>query len=187
MPPEREPDEPSPRDEVLSQVDALLRRHRNDGLDVVLDAGDPDIPTLTDFVIEPSPPPAEGAGQGARAKTSGPEAEANPVVAEHPAGEVAEKETAVPPGTASAEPPGEDWMAQLRPEIERIVMETLAARLRPAIQEQVMPQVMVQLGAGLNRLRDAMRPTVESVVRETIEHEVKAALQALLKERTENR
>jgi hypothetical protein len=79
----------------------------------------------------------------------------------------------------------QEWLDRVRPEIDRIVSEALAARLHQLIQEQVKPDVMLQLGDGLNRLHKAMQATVQSVVRETIEREVKRALKALLKERTD--
>ena len=171
MAPDHGPDPQSPQDEVLSKVDALLRRHRSGGLDAALDASpEPEIPTLTEL-IDASPAPAEPAAR--------PTSEA-PGVAARP-------DAPAPPPEALSPPAGEEWVAVLRPEIERVVAEMLAARLPLAIQEQVMPEVMLHLGEGLNRLRDAMRTTVESVVRETIEREVKRALKALLKERERDR
>jgi hypothetical protein len=156
---DRDPGGQGPQDEVLSKVDALLRRHRGGGLDEALDAGpEPEIPTLTDLV-EGSPAPTD----------------VEPPQPDAPA----------PPVEALSQPSEQAWLALLQPEIERVVIETLSARLPQAIQEQVMPEVMLHLGEGLNRLRDAMRATVESVVRETIEREVKRALKALLKERTD--
>jgi hypothetical protein len=167
MTPDRGSDAKSPQEGVLSKVDALLRRHRGGGLDAALAASpEPEIPTLTDL-IEGSSAPVEPA--------TVPESES--------AGLEAAPEAPAPPPEALSQPAGQEWLALLRPEIERVVAETLAARLPQAIQEQVMPEVMLQLGEGLNRLRDAMRATVESVVRETIEREVKRALKALLKER----
>jgi hypothetical protein len=51
MTPDRGPDSNSPQDEVLSKVDALLRRHRSGGLDAALDASpEPEIPTLTELI-----------------------------------------------------------------------------------------------------------------------------------------
>src|SRR5512134_1045810 len=152
MPPDRSSDPKSPKDEVLSKVDALLRRHRNGGLDAALDTSpESEIPTLTE-VLEGAP--ADGAPSDASS-----------------------------PDTPAPQRAGEDWLALLRPEIERVVAETLSARLPQAIHERVMPEVMLKLGEGLDRLRDTLRATVESVVRETIEREVKRALKALLKER----
>jgi hypothetical protein len=90
-----------------------------------------------------------------------------------------------PPPEAPPQSLDQEWLVRLRPEIERVVAETLAARLPSAIQEQVIPDVMRQLGDGLNRLRDEMRATVQSVVAETIEREVKRTLRALLKERSD--
>ncbi len=157
MTPDRSSDPQSPKDEVLSKVDALLRRHRSGGLDAALDASpEPEIPTLTELI--------EGQPAAAGAEAARPEASLASV-------------------EALSQPPDQAAVAVLRPEVEKIVAETLAARLPQAIQEQVMPEVMLQLGGGLNRLRDAMRTTVESVVRETIEREVKRALKTLLKER----
>ena len=148
-----------PQNEVLSKVDALLRRHRSGGLDAALDmTAEAEIPTLTeliegaadagdaDFVLEPSPPEA-------------------------------------PPADVDTPPADEAWVAALRPELERLVAQELAERLPAAIREQVMPEMRRELGEGLNRLRDEMRTTVEAVVRETIEREVKRALKALLKEK----
>ena len=169
MTPDRGSDAKSPQEGVLSKVDALLRRHRGGGLDAALAASpEPEIPTLTDL-IEGSSAPVEPA--------TVPESESES------AGLEAAPEAPAPPPEALSQPAGQEWLALLRPEIERVVAETLDARLPQAIQEQVMPEVMLQLGEGLNRLRDAMRATVESVVRETIEREVKRALKALLKER----
>jgi hypothetical protein len=162
---DRGSDPQSPQYEVLSKVDALLRRHRG-GLDAALDASpEPEIPTLTEL-IEGSPALAEAATRS--------DAE-SPVLAEEQEDTPARLSECLDP----------ELLTLLRPEIERIVAETLAARLPHAIQEQVMPEVMLQLGEALNRLRDAMRATVESVVRETIEREVKRALKALLKERSD--
>ncbi|MCU0974104.1 MAG: hypothetical protein MUF80_09165 [Burkholderiales bacterium] len=157
---DRSSDPQSPQHEVLSKVDALLRRHRG-GLDATPDESpDPEIPTLTEL-IEGSPAPAEVARSEGE----------SPILAE-------EQE-----GARLPEHTGSELLNLLRPEIERVVTETLAARLPHAIQEQVMPEVMLQVGDALNRLRDAIRATVESVVRQTIEREVKRALKALLKER----
>jgi hypothetical protein len=176
------PDEQRQQDEVLSKVDALLRRHRGGGLDAAL-AGreDMEIPTLTEVIEEPESPAAESVASEA-------------VLIEPAAGESADAgaEPAPKGGTArdahpavqSTEPAlDQEWLARLTPEIERAVADALAARLPQAIHEQVMPEVMLQLGEGLNRLRDAMSSTVRGVVQETIEQEVKRALKALLKER----
>jgi hypothetical protein len=161
MTPDRGSDPQRPQYEVLSKVDALLRRHRSGGLDAALDASpEPEIPTLTELIEGPPAPP-----------------DAAP----------AQPETPVLAMGTSLQPADKVWLALLQPEVERLVAETLSARLPQAIQEQVMPEVMLQLGEGLNRLRDAMRTTVESVVRETIEREVKRALKALLKERERDR
>lgn len=141
----------SPKDEVLSKVDALLRRHRGGGLDAALDVSPAsEIPTLTEL-LEGAVAPADGAVSQAASTTA----------------------------TQRAE----EWLALLRPEIERVAAEALSARLPQAIREQVMPEVMLKLGEELGRLRNTLRATVEAVVRETIEREVKRALKALLKER----
>ena len=161
MTPDRGSDPQSPQDEVLSKVDALLRRHRGSSLDAALDASpEPEIPTLTEL-IEGQPAPQDAAAM--------------------------QPDAPVPAVETALQPADKAWLALLQPEVERLVAETLSARLPQAIQEQVMPEVMLQLGEGLNRLRDAMRTTVESVVRETIEREVKRALKALLKERERDR
>jgi hypothetical protein len=166
---DRGSDPKSPRDEVLSKVDALLRKHRSGGLDLALDASpEPEIPTLTEL-IEGPPRPAPDVAL----------AEA----AEPAAGEAVQPDAPAPVSEVQSPSGDEAWLVMLRPEIERVVAEMIAARLPQAIQQQVMPEVMLQLGDGLNRLRDAMRTTVEAVVRETIEREVKRALKALLKER----
>jgi hypothetical protein len=141
-------------DEVLSKVDALLRRHRAGRVDLALDAGpESEIPTLTELIEGP------------------------------PMAAVPEAEAPLPLGQGLPQPSDQEWLGLLRPEIERVVGEALSTRLPQAIQEQVMPEVRLRLGDGLNRLRDALRATVEAVVRETIEREVKRALKALLKER----
>lgn len=148
-----------PQDEVLSKVDALLRRHRGGGPDTALDmTPEAEIPTLTELIESPS----DAADAGVAREPGQPDA----------------LPLAVATSTSD-----EAWVAALRPELERIVAQGFAVRLPAAIQEQVMPEVMQRLGEGLNRLRDEMRTTVESVVRETIEREVKRALKALLKER----
>jgi hypothetical protein len=162
---EQEPDSQRPQDEVLTKVDALLRRHRGGGLDAALDVGsESEIPTLTELIVEPSVPERAAVDAGAPA-------DAAPV------------DVPAPQAEALPDSPDDAWVSALQPQLERIVAETLAARLPEAIEKQVKPEVMLQLGEGLNRLREGMRATVESVVRETIEVEVKRALRALLKER----
>jgi len=199
-------DEQGQQDEVLSKVDALLRRHRGGGLDAVLEVSDDaDIPTLTEVLEEPKSPvdlPAEPApAMIDRVEAEPSDAEPKPgaadtgeppssVVAEalpHPAAEGASATDAEPHARSAAASLAaswdQEWLALMRPGIERAVAEAIAAQMPRAIQEQVVPEVMLQLGDGLNRLRDAMRSTVRGVVQETIEQEVKRALKALLKER----
>lgn len=152
---DHESDSPRPQDGILSKVDALLRRHRGGEMEAALDATpESEIPTLTDLL--------EGSA---------------------PAHATASLEAAASPDTPALGRAAEEWLALLRPEIERVAAAALSARLPQAIQEQVRPEVMARLGEELDRLRDAMRTTVESVVREIIEREVKRALKALLKER----
>ena len=160
-------EEQLPHDEVMSKVDALLRRHRGAGLEADQQPGnEPEIPTLTEL-IEELPPSASMNGP----KTGMLAAE--DTVRGHPASE-------------SAEPaPDQDLLHRLRPEIERLISEALATRLPELMREQILPDMTRELGEGLNRLREAMQTRVQSVVRETIEQEVKRVLKALIKERTD--
>jgi hypothetical protein len=166
MAPEQPPASDGPQDEVLTKADALLRRHRGGGPDAALDA-DPEsgIPTLTELIDEP--PAAEPAAVAAAAPVDAAKADESPA-----------PQADTPPGAPDAA-----WITALQPELERIVAQALTAQLPGSLQQQVSTEVTRQLGDGLNRLRDGIRTTIESVVRETIEVEVKRALRALLKER----
>ena len=195
------PDEKGQQDEVLSKVDALQRRHRSGGLDALLEGGEEaDIPTLTEVLEEPKCPDPlpesvalEHAGIGADAPAPPPAATVEPASAADGGSTpgIAPEIVAAPDAEPGPCPvpevqvatPSQESLARLQSEIERAVADALAAQLPRAIQDQVIPEVMLQLGDGLNRLRDAMSSTVRGVVQETIEQEVKRALKALLKER----
>lgn len=168
------PDEERQQDEVLSRVDALLRRHRSGGLDAILDGREEaEIPTLTEIIDEAPPSEAHESGTTTEPMVSLPVEQDTQ----------AETPTTAPPTLPEPAQATEEGIERIHAEIERVVADALARQLPQAIQEQVMPEVMLHLGEGLNRLRDAMRATVRTVVQETIEQEVKRALKALLKER----
>ena len=175
-------DEEKRQDEVLSKVDALLRRHRGGGIDAILDGtDDAAIPTLTEIIGEtPAAAASDDAGLATEPMVSLPERDARSPLG---ATETPSARQRTTPAKRSESAPATEIIERLRDEIERAVAAALAKQLPHVIQEQVMPEVMLQLGEGLNRLRDALRTTVRSVVQETIEQEVKRALKALIKER----
>lgn len=185
MPPAIGSDEEKRQDEVLSKVDTLLRRHRTGILDASTDApSDDEIPLLTEVIDEAEVQTEPKVRAGVEATTAADTADVEKISAAGSEAKAPPVETSPDAGLAS--PPmvlNDELIERLHPEIERAVAEALAAQLPRAIQDQVMPEVMVQLGDGLNRLRDAMRNTVRGVVQETIEQEVKRALKALIKER----
>lgn len=180
------PDEERQQDEVLSKVDALLRRHRDGGLDAMLDEG-AEIPTLTELLEEPSPTTHDEKAEAAAGREEDPVDSGVQTPADHP--DVEQEKVKGAPDEGREDSPAsspvieDEIIERLRAEIDRAVSEAVAKQLPKAIQEEAMPEIMLHLGEGLNRLRDAMSNTVRSVVQETITQEVKRTLKAMLKER----
>jgi hypothetical protein len=189
MPVGEQSDEAGPEGGVLSKVDALLRRYRGGGLDTEAEVSDDaDVPTLTEVLEEPGTLSSPGTGPDAGIVERAPVAEpGDAATLREGAPEVEPASDPQQQACSGAESPtpamDQAWLGGLQPRIERAVADAIAAQLPRAIQEQVMPEVMLALGEASNRLRDAMRDTVRGVVQETIEQEVKRALKALLRER----